>query len=149
MEKELVSNRKAFHNYEILDTYEAGIVLLGTEIKSLKDGGGSLQDSYVMIKDEELFLINSHIAPYKFGSVFNHPEVRDRKLLMHKKEILKLQKLTQEKGITIIPLSFYIKNRMVKVKIALAKGKKAHDKREAIKEKEHKRAISKAIKGNF
>jgi SsrA-binding protein len=148
MEKELVSNRKAFYNYEIIETFEAGIVLLGTEIKSIKAGGGSLQDAFVTIKGEELFLINSHIAPYQFGSIYNHPEKRERKLLMHRKEILRLKKLVQEKGVTIIPLSFYLKNGMLKVKIAIAKGKKSHDKREAIKEREDKRAIAKALKHN-
>jgi SsrA-binding protein len=143
---ELISNRKAFHNYEITETYEAGIALLGTEIKSIKEHHANLQDAYVTIKKSELWLINSSITPYKFGNVYNHEEKRERKLLMHKNEISKLKRLMQEKGFSIIPLSFYLKRGRVKVKIALAKGKKAHDKRRKLKEKEHNKIINKAIK---
>ena len=144
---DLVSNRKAFHDYEIIDTYEAGIVLLGTEIKSLRQNGGSLQDAYVDFKGFELWLINSSMAPYTYGNLFNHPEKRERKLLMRKKEIEKLKKLKAEKGLQIIPLSIFLnKKGIAKVKIATARGKKAYDKRAALKKKEDTRAIERATK---
>ncbi|MFA5250945.1 MAG: SsrA-binding protein SmpB [Parachlamydiales bacterium] len=144
--EDLVSNRKAYHNYEILQTFEAGIVLLGTEIKSLRAHGGSLNDAYAAVKDNgELFLINASIAPYRFGNVHNHEDRRERKLLMHKKEILKLKKAVSEKGLAIIPVSFFLKNGFVKVKIALAKGKRLYDKRRALKDKEEKRSIQKNL----
>lgn len=143
---ELVSNRKATFNYEILETFEAGIMLQGTEIKSLRDNGGNLQDSYVKVLKGELWLIGCHIAPYRFGNVHNHEERRDRKLLMHKREIAHLKESTQEKGLALIPLSLYLKEGRVKVKLALAKGKKNIDKREVIKERDEKRRIDKAMK---
>lgn len=144
---ELVSNRKASYNYDILDTFEAGIALKGTEIKSLRQHGGSLQESYIIVSGQELWLVGCHIAPYRFGNVNNHEERRQRKLLMHKREIQKLKESTQEKGLAIIPLSFYLKEGKVKVRIALAKGKKSHDKRESIKEREDKRDMDRAKKG--
>jgi SsrA-binding protein len=144
---ELVSNRRATHDYEILDTYEAGIILKGTEIKSLRNHGGSLQDSYVIITaGAKVILKNSSIAPYRFGGVFNHEERRDRELLLHKREIAKLSNLSQEKGLALIPLGMYLKNGIVKVKVAVARGKRSYDKRAALKEKEHKRAIDRAMK---
>lgn len=142
---ELVANRKAFHDYEILETFEAGIELKGTEVKSLKEHGGALQDSYIDIKDHELVLINSSIAPYRMGNVYNHEDRRERKLLMHFSEILKLKKAIKEKGYTLIPLSIYLKKNRIKVKIALAKGSKKHDKREKIKAKEHKKEIQRSL----
>lgn len=146
---ELVSNRKAYHNYEILESFEAGIVLLGTEIKSLRDHGGNLQDAYILVtQDGKVILKNSQISPYKFGNIHNHEEKRDRLLLLHKREILKLKILTQEKGLTLIPLSFYLKNGYVKVKVGVAKGKKLHDKRASIKEKEHQRLIDRSLRGD-
>lgn len=145
-EAELVSNRRAFHDYEILETFEAGIILLGTEIKSLRDHGGSLQDSYVLISDDEAILKNASIAPYRFGNIHNHEERRDRKLLLHRYEIAKLKAISQEKGLTLIPIAMYLKNGYVKVKVASAKGKKAYDKRASIKDKEHKRSIDRAMK---
>ncbi|MES2344854.1 MAG: SsrA-binding protein SmpB [Chlamydiota bacterium] len=145
-EGELVSNRRAFHEYEILDTFEAGIVLLGTEIKSLRNHGGSLQDAYVLISNGIATLKNASIAPYKFGSLFNHEERRERKLLLHKREIAKLQSLSQEKGLTLIPIAIYLKKGYAKVKIGVARGKKLHDKRSALKEREHKKAIDRALK---
>jgi SsrA-binding protein len=145
-EAELVSNRRARHDYEILETYEAGIVLLGTEIKSLRDHGGSLQDAYVVIDRGEAFLKSCSIAPYKFGNVFNHEDRRDRKLLLHFYEITKLKKATEQKGLTIIPLALYLKKGYVKVKLGVAKGKKHHDKRHAIKEREEKRRIDRILK---
>ena len=138
---ELVSNRRAFHDYEVLDTYEAGIVLLGTEIKSLRNHGGSLQDAYVDIKGGSPWLMNASIAPYTFGNVFNHEERRPRKLLMHKGEIEKLRKKVAEKGLTLIPLAIYLKKGIAKVKVAVAKGKKAYDKRAALKDRDMKRAM--------
>ena len=143
---DLVSNKKATHNYEILDTLEAGILLQGTEIKSLRDNGGNLQDSYVKVLHRELWLVGCHIAPYRFGNIHNHDPRRDRKLLMHKREIARLKEATTEKGLTIIALSFYLKDGRVKVKLAIAKGKKTFDKREAIKERDEKRNIDKALK---
>jgi SsrA-binding protein len=144
---ELVSNRRATHDYEILETFEAGIVLLGTEIKSLRGHGGSLQDAYVLVSDtRDVILKNASIAPYKFGNLFNHEEKRERKLLLHKREIVRLKTLSQEKGLTLIPLGMYLKNGFVKVKIAVAKGKRNYDKRAALKEREHKRDIDRAMK---
>jgi SsrA-binding protein len=146
--KELSSNRKASYEYEILDTYEAGIALLGTEIKSLRNNGGSLQEAYISADRGELWLLNASIAPYRFGSVYNHEEKRKRKLLMHKREILKINSAMQEKGLTCIPLKLYLKNGKVKVKIAIARGKKLHDKRESIKEREDTRAMQRVLKNN-
>jgi SsrA-binding protein len=146
-DSELVSNRRATHDYEILDTYESGIMLKGTEIKSLRDHGGSLQDAYVLVSDAgDVILKNSSIAPYRFGGVYNHEERRDRILLLHKREIAKIKSLSQEKGLTLIPLAMYLKNGIVKVKIGVARGKRSYDKRAALKEKEHKRAIDRAMK---
>jgi SsrA-binding protein len=146
-DSDLVSNRKATHDYEILETFEAGIVLVGTEIKSLRGHGGSLQDSYILISESgDAILKNASIAPYKFGSVFNHEEKRERKLLLHKREIAKLRSYSAEKGLTLIPLGMYLKNGFVKVKVAVAKGKRSYDKRAALKEREHKRDIDRAMK---
>lgn len=144
--KELVKNRRAYYDYEILDTFECGISLTGTEVKSLKNHGGSLQDAYVTIKDLELYLLNASIAPYSFGNIYNHEEKRKRKLLLHKLEIEKLIRKTQEKQMALIPLSIYIKNRWIKVKIAIAKGKKKYDKRSKLKEEEQKKAVQRALK---
>ena len=143
---DLASNRKAHHSYEILETFEAGIVLQGTEIKSLRDNGGNLQEAFVRVVDGELWLLGCHIAPYKFGNIYNHEETRKRKLLMHKREIARLKEATQEKGLTIVPLSMYLSKGRVKVKIATARGKKSHDKRYALKEKQDKRQMQRAMK---
>ncbi len=145
---ELVSNRKAGYDYEILETFEAGIILLGSEIKSLRNHGGSLQDSYVEVRGAHVTLLNCSIAPYSHGGtgVFNHEERRPRKLLMHKREIETLRRMVQEKGLAVIPLSIYLnKKGIAKVRIALAKGKKAYDKRASLKEKEANRDIKRAI----
>ena len=145
---ELVSNRRAGYEYEILDTFEAGIMLLGSEIKSLRNHGGALQDAYVDVRAKEITLLNCNIAPYSHGGtgIFNHEEKRPRKLLMHKREIEKLRRMVQEKGLAVIPLSIYLnKKGIAKVRIALAKGKKAHDKRAALKEKESDRSIRRAL----
>lgn len=143
---DLVSNRRATFNYEILETFEAGIVLQGTEIKSLRDHGGTLQDSYVKVTGNEAWLIGCSIAPYKYGNVYNHEEKRERKLLMHKREINSLKVAVQEKGLTIIPLGMYLKNGRIKVRIAIAKGKKTVDKRATIKERDDKRQMEKTLK---
>lgn len=145
--EELVSNRKAFHDYEVVETYEAGIMLQGTEVKSLRSHGGSLQDAYILISTQgDVLLKNASIAPYRFGNIHNHEERRDRKLLLHKREIEMLKAASQEKGLTLIPLSLYLKHGIIKVKVAIAKGKKAYDKRESLKSKEHKREIDRALK---
>lgn len=143
---DLVSNRRATHDYEILETFEAGIVLVGTEIKSIRDHGASLQESHIRVMDGEVWLIGCNIAHYKYGNVHNHEEKRHRKLLLHKREIRKLKVSSQEKGLTLIPLAFYLKDGKVKVKVAIAKGKKAADKREDIKEKDQKRQMQQAMK---
>lgn len=146
--EDLASNKKAFHDYEVLETYEAGVALRGTEIKSLRDNGASLNDSYVKIFKNEAFLIGSYIAPYHFGNVYNHPERRDRKLLLHHYEIKKIKKAIQEKGLTIVVLSLYLNAKgLCKAKIAIAKGKKLHDKRMTIKAKEEKKSIQREMKG--
>jgi len=145
-EGELVSNRKAFHDYEMLDSLEAGILLQGTEVKSLKEHGGSLQDSYILISHSKALLKNTSIAPYKFGNVHNHEERRDRELLLHKRELIKLKGLSQQQGLALIPLSIYFKKGWIKVKIGIMKGKKNYDKRESLKEKEHQRAMHRALK---
>lgn len=143
--EDLVSNRKAFHNYEVLETYEAGIVLLGTEIKSLRNHGGNLQEAYVVFYKNDPYLKNASISPYKYGTHFNHEERRERKLLLHKREIAKLQNATAEKGLTVIPLAMYLKNGFVKVKLGVARGKKAYDKRAALKKREHERQIDRSL----
>jgi SsrA-binding protein len=130
----------------VLDTFEAGIVLQGTEIKSLRTHGGSLQDAYILISDHEAWLKGSSISPYRFGNIHNHEEKRERKLLLHKNEILKLKRLSQEKGLSLIPLSFYLKNGYVKVKIGSCLGKKMYDKRAALKAREHQKSIDRALK---
>lgn len=147
-DSEICSNRRAFHDYEILETFEAGLVLLGTEVKSLRDHGGSLQDSYILVdQNGEVILKNASIAPFRFGGIaFNHPERRDRKLLLHKREALRLRSLSQEKGLTLIPLAIYLKSGFMKVKVASARGKKSYDKRAALKEREHERTISRAMR---
>lgn len=143
---ELVSNRKARHNYEILETFEAGIVLQGTEIKSLRNHGGSLDESYIIFNAHEAYLKNAFIAPYSFGSIYNHEERRERKLLMHKRELYRLKQATDQKGLTLIPLALYLSKGKVKVKVALAKGKTKGDKRESLKAKEAQREMQRELK---
>ncbi len=142
-----IKNKKAFFDYEILEKYEAGIELKGTEVKSLRDGKANLRDSFVRIENDEAFLFNTYIAPYTHGNLFNHEPTRRRKLLLHKKEIKRLIGKSQEKGLTIIPLKIYFNKRgKAKVQIALAKGKKLYDKRETIKRKDLEREAQKAMK---
>ncbi len=146
IEGDIVSNRRARFEFEILETYEAGICLTGTEIKSLRANGGSLQEAYVRPIGRELWLIGASIAPYKFGSIYNHEEKRDRKLLMHKREIATLSRATREKGMTLVPLALYLVRGRVKIRIGLAKGKSSGDKRQAIKERDDKRQIQRAMR---
>ncbi len=143
---DLVSNRKAFHDYEIMETFEAGMVLMGSEVKALRASSGSLQDAYVLVSGNDVILKNASIAPYAQAAMFGHAERRERKLLLHKREINKLLKASQDKGITIIPLAIYLKKGFIKIKIATARGKKAYDKRASIKAREDKRAIERAMK---
>jgi SsrA-binding protein len=145
-DSELVSNRKASHNYEILETFESGIALEGTEVKSLRNHGGHLQDAYVVFSGFKPLLKNASISPYSFGNIHNHVEKRDRLLLLHKREILRLKEMSEKKGLALIPLSLYLKKGIVKVKIALAKGKKSYDKRDAAKEKEDRKSMERAFK---
>ena len=134
-----ILNRKAKHDYFIINEYEAGISLLGTEIKSIKKGSANISDSFGKVKNGEIFLLNMYIAPYEEGNIFNHEERRDRKLLLHKKEILKINEQVTLKRYTIIPLKLYFKNGKVKILIGVCQGKKLYDKRQSIKEKEIKR----------
>ena len=141
-----ILNRKARHDYFIKEEYECGIVLTGTEIKSIRDGSCNIGDSYGHIRKGELFLLNMFIGEYKEGNIFNHQETRTRKLLMHKNEILKLDNKVKLEGYTLIPLKVYFKNNKVKVSLGLCKGKKDYDKRESIKEKDIQREIAKKNK---
>ena len=135
-----IKNRKANYDYEILETYEAGIVLTGTEIKSIRLGKANLKDSYAIVRNNELFLLNMHISQYKEGNIFNHEETRDRKLLLHKKEIKKIAQAIEVQGLTIVPLKLYLSsNNKLKVLIGVCRGKKNYDKRESIKERDIKR----------
>lgn len=143
---DLVSNRKAFHDYEIIETFESGIILMGSEVKSLRAHQGSLQDAYVLVSDPDVILKNASISPYAQSAMFGHEERRDRKLLLHKREIARLQKISQDKGMAIIPLAIYTKGGFIKVKIAVGRGKKAYDKRAALKAREDQRSIERAMK---
>ena len=146
MEKVVTTNRKAFHDYHIHETYEAGISLVGTEVKSLRGGSANLKESYVIIKDGEAFLLNCHISPYSHGNIQNHEPLRTRKLLLHKKEINRLWGNISQKGYTLVPLKIYFKNGKAKVEIGLAKGKRQYETRATIKEKEAKREIDRHMK---
>ena len=141
-----IINRKAKFNYQIFDTVEAGIVLTGTEIKSLRLGKANIRDSYVRVKDNEMYIINMHISSYENGNIFNHDETRERKLLLHKKEIFKFRDKIKLEGYTIVPLKVYLKNGRAKVLIGLAKGKKNYDKREDIKKRDIERNIRARLK---
>lgn len=144
--KILVSNRKARHEYFIQERFEAGIALRGTEVKSLRLGNGNLQDSYADIKHGEVWLRGMHISPYEHGSISNHDPRRPRRLLLSKREIRKLHSKSNEKGLTIIPLSVYIKGAYIKIELAVAQGKKTYDKRQAIARREAERDIAKRMK---
>ncbi|MFA5354513.1 MAG: SsrA-binding protein SmpB [Thermodesulfovibrionales bacterium] len=144
--KIVCQNRKAYHDYSIEETIEAGVQLLGTEVKSLRDGRANLQDSYVLIKEAEVFLFNCHISPYSHGNIMNHEPLRTRKLLLHRKEIERLRGKMQQKGLTLIPLKIYFKGAYAKVEVGLARGKRQFEKRESIKEREAKRDIERAMR---
>lgn len=144
-QKLLAANRQARHEYHILETFEAGIVLKGTEIKSVRNGRINLKDSFARIENEEVLLYNAHISPYDFGNRENHDPLRVRKLLLRKGEIRRLIGKTQEQGLTLIPLSIYIRNGYAKVDLALAKGKKLYDKREDLKKRQVNREIERAL----
>ena len=141
-----IVNRKARHDYFVEDEYECGIVLTGTEIKSIRSGSCNIGDSYGHIRNGEIFVLNMFIGEYKEGNIFNHKETRTRKLLMHKKEILKLENKVKLDGYTLIPLKVYLKDNRAKLLLGLCKGKKEYDKRETIKERDIKREIAKKIK---
>ena len=141
-----ILNRRAKYDYTIEETYEAGIVLTGTEIKSIRLGKVNLQDSYAIIRNQEIFLLNTHISSYEKGNIFNHDENRTRKLLMHKKEILKLSNKVILEGYTLVPLKIYFLKGKAKILIGLCKGKKNYDKRETIKERDIEREIAKSNK---
>jgi SsrA-binding protein len=144
--KIVCQNRKAYHDYHIEETLEAGIVLLGTEVKSLREGKANLKDGYVIIKNSEVFLLNCHISPYSHGNITNHDPLRTRKLLLHKREIERLRGRSLQKGYTLIPLKVYFKDSCAKVEIGLAKGKRLYERREKIKEREAKRTIERVMK---
>jgi len=144
--KNVAVNRKAYHDYSILDTYEAGLALKGTEVKSLREGKVSLRESFAQFENNELYLMNMHISPYAFGNIFNVDPKRKRKLLLHKREIYRLKGQVQEKGLTLVPLRIYFKRGYAKIELALAKGKKLYDKRRALAEKDAQREMEKEIK---
>lgn len=144
-EKVIATNKKAFHDFFIEDTYEAGIQLAGSEVKSLRNGGLNLKDSFAIIKNGEVFLVGAHISPYKMGGHFTPDPRRDRRLLLHKKEIARLRGKVEQKGYALVVTKAYFKQSLVKVELALAKGKEAHDKRQALKEKQQKRDVERAL----
>ncbi len=148
-QKTVAENRQARHEYELFDRFEAGIELKGTEIKSIRKGKVQLKDSYISIVNGEAYIKGMHISPYEFGNRFNHEETRDRRLLLHKKEILKLDQSSRLKGYTVVPLRIYLSKGLAKMEIALARGKNLHDKRESQKIKDAKREIEKALKKQY
>lgn len=144
--KEITSNRKAFHEYFVLERFEAGIELAGSEVKSIRAGNVNLKDAFCTIKDGELFVRGMHISPYEHGNIFNKDPVRPRRLLMHKREIVKLNARIMQDGVALIPLSLYFKDSRVKVELGLCKGKKLHDKRDSEAERQTRRDIDRIMK---
>ena len=144
--KEITANRKAFHEYFVLERYEAGIELAGTEVKSIRGGNVNLKDAFCTIKNGELFIRGMHISPYEHGNIFNKDPVRPRRLLMHKREIIKLNARVMQDGVALIPLSLYFKDSRVKVELGLCKGKKLHDKRDSEADRQSKRDIDRMMK---
>jgi SsrA-binding protein len=144
--KTITINKKARHDYFIEDTYEAGLALVGTEVKSLREGRANLKDSYARVRDGEVFLVGAHISPYSYGTHKNHEPERERKLLLKKREIKRLYGKANERGYTLVPLSLYFKNGKAKLELGLGKGKAKYDKREAIKRKDEKRDLERAMK---
>lgn len=147
--KQIASNRKAYHDYFIEDKFEAGIALSGTEVKSIRKGNVNLKDSFCAVKDGEMFLYGMHISPYEQGNIFNKDPRRTRKLLLHKREIWKLQARVQQDGYALIPLSLYLSGPRVKVELALARGKKLYDKREAAAQRDAKREMDRVNRGRY
>jgi SsrA-binding protein len=145
-QRTIAENRKARHDYHILDTWEAGVALLGTEVKSIREGRVNLRDSYARIDNGEVWMLNVHISPYSHRGSAAHEELRQRKLLLHRDEIRKMVGKVAEKGLTLVPLELYFKNGRVKVQLALAKGKQAHDKRETLRRREVDRETRAAVK---
>ena len=141
-----IKNKKANFDYEILDTYEAGIVLTGTEIKSIRAGKVNLRDSYAIVRNGEVYLLNMHISHYEQGNIFNHDETRTRKLLLHKKEIYKIRDSLEKEGLTLVPLKLYFKDNYAKILLGVARGKKNYDKREAMKKRDNLMEIRKNLK---
>jgi len=144
--KTVAVNRRARHEYEIIDTFEAGIVLVGSEVKSLRQGAVNMSDAYAEIRGEECFLVNLHISPYLFSGALNHEPKRTRKLLLHKREIRRLEGKVQQKGFTLIPLSIYFRNGLAKVELALARGKSFRDKREDIRKRDEQRLMERELR---
>jgi len=142
----IAQNRKAYHDYFVDEKYEAGIALFGTEVKSVRGGAVNLKDSYCSVKNGELFVVGMHISPYEKGNIFNREPLRDRKLLMHKREIMKLSGLMTQKGYTLVPLSLYFSGKNVKVEVGLCRGKKLYDKRDALAEKQTNREIDRRMR---
>lgn len=145
-EKIIAQNRRARHDYHVLEKHEAGIELRGTEVKSLRAAKIQLKDSFVDVRNGQLYLVGTHISPYEQGNIYNHEPERDRRLLMHKREIKKLGAQVAEKGLTLIPLSVYFKDGRAKVEVGLCKGKQTHDKRDSVRDREAKRDIERAMK---
>ena len=144
--KQLAQNRKARHEYFIEDTYECGMALVGTEVKSIRAGSVNLKDSYARVKNNEVYIIGMHVSPYEKGNIFNRDPFRERKLLLHKREIAKLKKASEADGYSLIPLSLYLRDGLVKLELALARGKKLYDKRKAIAQKDLKRDLDRQFK---
>ena len=144
--KQIASNRKAFHDYFVLERFEAGIELFGTEVKSIRAGTVNLKDSYCTVKDGELFARGLHISPYEKGNIFNRDPMRPKRLLMHKREIIKLNARIMQESFTLIPLSLYFKDGRVKVELGMCKGKKLHDKRDSEADRQSKRDIDRILK---
>lgn len=146
MEKLIAKNPTARHNYTITDTFEAGIVLSGTEIKSIRNGKVNIKDTYIIIKNGEAYILGMHISPYEQGNIFNKDPLRDRKLLLHKREIFKLYGMIKQKGVSLIPLSIYFNNSKIKVEVGIGKGKKLYDKRDDMAKKDAEMKMKRALK---
>lgn len=144
--KTITTNKKAFHEYFVIESFEAGIALSGTEVKSIRAGGVNLKDAWCGIDGGEMYIKQMHISPYEQGNIFNKPPMRDRKLLLHKREIMRLMGLVKQQGLALVPLSLYFKGSLVKVQVGLCRGKKLHDKRETAAKRDANRAIDRAIK---
>ena len=147
--KVIAENRKARHDFHIVERVEAGIALTGTEVKSLRDGGGTIREAYAQLRDGELYLVGANIAPYKQGNIQNHDPLRDRKLLLHRREIEQLGAKVAQRGMTLVPLSLYLTNGKVKLELGLARGKEGVDKRHAIAERDARRQMERAVKERY